>query len=175
MQLRKKYFIQEAVTNYTQGLAVSPGDLGLRSLLHSNRAQAHLKLGNNRKALEDGLAAIKLDGTAVKVSQVPSRFVQHILGHALQCASKSQCKHTTGIQDQPRTIQCARMSPIDVVSWTACCSVAETWLRTGTLCRHTIAQPRLQQPWRTSNKHRPCWRLGSNKRLMPMSCRHSGR
>ena len=66
VQLRKKYFILEAVECYSRGLEVPPESTSLKSMLHSNRAQAHLKLSNNRKALEDSLVAIKLDQSASK-------------------------------------------------------------------------------------------------------------
>ena len=68
MQLRKKFFVLEAVACYTRGLEAEPQDAKLVAVLHSNRAQAHLRLGNNRSALGDGLAAVKHDPTAPKVS-----------------------------------------------------------------------------------------------------------
>ena len=39
----------------------------LLSVLHSNRAQAHLLLENYRRALEDSLAATRLQETNLKV------------------------------------------------------------------------------------------------------------
>ena len=72
VQLRKKFFVLEAVACYTRGLEVQPRSPALLAVLHSNRAQAHLKLGNNRRALEDGMAAVQHDPTATKVLQAHS-------------------------------------------------------------------------------------------------------
>ena len=68
VQLRKKFFVLEAVACYTRGLEARPQAPALLAALHSNRAQAHLRLGNSRKALEDGQAAVQHDPAAAKVS-----------------------------------------------------------------------------------------------------------
>lgn len=75
LQLKKKFFVQQALVKYTEGLKIQ----GLRkghvmSTLLSNRSQAQLRLLNNRSALEDAIAAIELDGTNVKVVRQPHRF-----------------------------------------------------------------------------------------------------
>lgn len=59
---RKKFYFREAITAYSKGLDEHSGDSRVESLLLSNRAHVHLLLGNDRNALEDSLAALKLDG-----------------------------------------------------------------------------------------------------------------
>ncbi len=46
----------------------------LLSILHSNRAQAHLLLENNRNALEDSREAMKLNSANLKVCSRNSAF-----------------------------------------------------------------------------------------------------
>ena len=47
-----------------------PSIRALLSVLHSNRAQANLVLGNHGRMLEDAQAAVRLDAGNVKVSPV---------------------------------------------------------------------------------------------------------
>ena len=65
---RKKFYFREAVTAYTKGLEEHSSDSSIETLIYSNRAQVHLLLGNNRSALEDGLAALKLEDQNQKVT-----------------------------------------------------------------------------------------------------------
>ena len=67
---RKKFYFREAITAYSKGLDEHSGDSRIESLLLSNRAHVHLLLGNDRNALEDSLAALKLDGHNQKVCTV---------------------------------------------------------------------------------------------------------
>jgi hypothetical protein len=67
LQLKKRFFIREAINLYTKGLEMGSNQQRLLSILHSNRSQAHLLLENNRNALEDGLKAIDLDAANLKV------------------------------------------------------------------------------------------------------------
>lgn len=64
---RKKFYFREASIAYTKGLEEHCGKDDIDAVLFSNRAQVNLVLGNNRNALEDGLAAMKLDNTNLKV------------------------------------------------------------------------------------------------------------
>lgn len=66
MQLRKKFYLREALGLYTRGLDLRCCDAALAAALFSNRAQAHLLLGNNRSALDDALTALRADATNVK-------------------------------------------------------------------------------------------------------------
>lgn len=64
---RKKFYFREASIAYTKGLEEHCGNDSIDAVLLSNRAQVHLFLGNDRNALEDSLAAMKLDDTNLKV------------------------------------------------------------------------------------------------------------
>ena len=66
LQLKKKFYLREALGLYTRGLDLKCRDAALASALFSNRAQAHLLLGNNRSALDDALTALRADTTNVK-------------------------------------------------------------------------------------------------------------
>ena len=67
LQLKKKFYLREALNLYTKGLEMGSTLPGLLSVLHSNRAQAHLLLENYRRALEDSLAATGLQESNLKV------------------------------------------------------------------------------------------------------------
>lgn len=68
LQLKKKYFLQQALVKYSEGLKVPGLPQGfVMSTILSNRAQVHLRLMNNRSALEDALSALKADDSNVKV------------------------------------------------------------------------------------------------------------
>lgn len=67
LKLRKKFYFREASIAYTKGLDEQCGSKSIDAILLSNRAQVHLILGNDRNALEDGLAAMKLDDSNLKV------------------------------------------------------------------------------------------------------------
>ncbi|PNH04314.1 Tetratricopeptide repeat protein 4 [Tetrabaena socialis] len=62
----RRTLLRDAVQFYTTGLDVKSGRASLNSVLHANRAQVHLLLGNYRKALEDTTAATALDPSNVK-------------------------------------------------------------------------------------------------------------
>ncbi|BDA47917.1 Tetratricopeptide repeat protein 4 [Coccomyxa sp. Obi] len=66
LQLKKKFYLREAVTLYTKGLEMGSSLPSLLSVLHSNRAQAHLILENFRSALEDSQEATHLDPANLK-------------------------------------------------------------------------------------------------------------
>lgn len=65
---RKKFYFRQATIAYTKGLDACCGNDIINAVLLSNRAQVHLILGNDRNALEDSLAAMKLDDNNVKVA-----------------------------------------------------------------------------------------------------------
>ena len=71
MQLKKKFYLREAVDLYTKGLDMGSALPQLLSLLQSNRAQAHIMLGNWRNALQDSQRAIQLDAHNWKVPLHP--------------------------------------------------------------------------------------------------------
>lgn len=57
---KKKFYIREAIKQYTQGLELpNMKDEDLAATLLSNRAQANLLLGNHRRALEDALWSLR--------------------------------------------------------------------------------------------------------------------
>ncbi len=68
LQLKKKFFLQQAIVKYSEGLNIDNLPRGpVMSTLLSNRAQVHLRLLNHRSALEDAQKAIEVDETNVKV------------------------------------------------------------------------------------------------------------
>ena len=67
LQLKKKFYLREALGLYTRGLDFKCKDAVLVSALFGNRAQAHLLLGNHRSALDDSLTALRADATNAKV------------------------------------------------------------------------------------------------------------
>jgi hypothetical protein len=67
LQTKNKFYVRKAVEAYSKGIALHCADSNLVSVLHSNRAQAHLRLGNYRAALEDAMAASKEDPNNPKV------------------------------------------------------------------------------------------------------------
>lgn len=71
MQLKKKFYLREAVTLYTKGLDMDATLPELLSVLHSNRAQAHAVLSNWRSALQDSQKALQLDAANLKVRPLP--------------------------------------------------------------------------------------------------------
>lgn len=66
LQQKKKFYIHQAVEQYTEGINLSSADFDLNSILYSNRAQANLLLGNNRNAMADGKDAIRYDANNIK-------------------------------------------------------------------------------------------------------------
>ncbi|KAK9806833.1 hypothetical protein WJX72_004164 [[Myrmecia] bisecta] len=60
-QLRKRFYLHEAINLYSKGLEMNCESRALQSILLSNRAHVHLLLCNNRNALEDSKAAISMD------------------------------------------------------------------------------------------------------------------
>ena len=71
VQLKKRFYLREAVDLYTKGLDMGATLPELLSILHSNRAHAHSVLGNWRNALQDSQEAVQLDPGNLKVL-VPS-------------------------------------------------------------------------------------------------------
>ncbi|GLC40844.1 hypothetical protein PLESTB_000016500 [Pleodorina starrii] len=62
----RRTLLRDAVECYGNGLGLHVDNPRLNAVLHANRAHVHLLLGNLRKALEDSLAAKKLDPGNVK-------------------------------------------------------------------------------------------------------------
>jgi hypothetical protein len=58
---RKKFYLRQAVEQYTEGLGVGGTDAGVTSALLSNRAHVNLLLGNFRNAMLDGRDAVRFD------------------------------------------------------------------------------------------------------------------
>ena len=56
-----KVYIRKAVQHYTLALQEPIQNISMKSILHSNRAQAELNLGNFRKALIDSEESIRLN------------------------------------------------------------------------------------------------------------------
>ncbi|KAI8105509.1 hypothetical protein M9434_000094 [Picochlorum sp. BPE23] len=67
MQHRKKFYLRQAIDQYTQGLQVEGiEDRPLKSVVYSNRAHVNLLLGNYRNALLDAKDAILYDERNIK-------------------------------------------------------------------------------------------------------------
>ena len=72
---KKKFYLRRARDEYSKALQAiagltSPEGLRMRALVHSNRAQTSLLLGNNREALTEATIALRLDPGLVKVRPV---------------------------------------------------------------------------------------------------------
>ena len=61
LKQRKKFFLRQAIEQYTEGINLQCSDAKLQSILLSNRAHVNLLLGNFRAALMDGQDAIRFD------------------------------------------------------------------------------------------------------------------
>lgn len=66
MEQRKKFYLRQAIEQYTQGLGVGCEEKTLVSTLYSNRAHVNLLLGNYRNALMDGKDAVRYNPKNVK-------------------------------------------------------------------------------------------------------------
>lgn len=55
-----------AVHFYTEGLQVNCKDIQVNAVLYSNRAAAHLLLGNYQEALDDATVSVQLEPTFIK-------------------------------------------------------------------------------------------------------------
>lgn len=73
MQQRKKFYLRQAIEQYTQGLDLMCADDRLVCALYANRAHVNLLLGNYRRALEDARAALKKDPTFTKAGFAVAR------------------------------------------------------------------------------------------------------
>ena len=88
---KKKFYLRQAIEQYTQGLQVACPDAVLNSVLCSNRAHVNLLLGNFRNAYMDGLAALKHNPDNVKASGCLSRGVgrgRYPAGRALRALAR---------------------------------------------------------------------------------------
>ena len=104
LQLKKKFYLREALNLYTKGLEMGSTLPELLSVLHSNRAQAHLLLENYRRALEDSLAATGLQGTNLKVTQTPCTI------HVHKCKGKLLLIWSLGIRDCTHTLYACKLA-----------------------------------------------------------------
>lgn len=91
LQLKKKFYLREAIGMYTKGLEMGSTLPQLQSVLHSNRAQAHLLLEKYRSALEDSLQAIQLHDTNLKVPDVCWQHACTDLAASISGSSVDQC------------------------------------------------------------------------------------
>lgn len=69
LQQKKKFYLRQAIEQYTLGLELQCSNATLVAQLYGNRAHVSLLLGNYRNALEDARAALKADPTFVKVCE----------------------------------------------------------------------------------------------------------
>lgn len=67
MQQKKKFYLRQAIEQYTEGLNLMCSDANLNAILYANRAHVNLLLGNYRNALEDSMAAVRKNPQFVKV------------------------------------------------------------------------------------------------------------
>ena len=91
LQLKKMFYLREALNLYTKGLEMGSTLPGLLSALHSNRAQAHLLLENYRRALQDSLAATGLQATNLKVPFPCTSDARFSYGSLLELVAFRQC------------------------------------------------------------------------------------
>ncbi|KXZ56097.1 hypothetical protein GPECTOR_2g979 [Gonium pectorale] len=82
----RRTLLREVVECYSKGLGVQAPDTQLTAVLHANRAQAHLLLGNWRRALDDAMAAKRLDPGNIKAVFRGARAASK-LGLWEQCAA----------------------------------------------------------------------------------------
>ena len=97
VQLKKRFYLREAVDLYTKGLDMGATLPELLSILHSNRAHAHSVLGNWRNALQDSQKAVQLDSGNLKVPEAfPLPLTPCPARAALNwpCCSQSRARHT---------------------------------------------------------------------------------
>lgn len=66
MQQRKKFYLRQALEQYTEGINMQSADSILNSVLYSNRAHVNFLLGNYRNALLDGQSAARANPDNVK-------------------------------------------------------------------------------------------------------------
>lgn len=66
VKMGKKYY-KDAVDCYTRAIDQKSMDAMSTSVLYANRAQVHLLLGNNRRALVDAQQALELNKANLKV------------------------------------------------------------------------------------------------------------
>lgn len=66
LEQRKKFFLRQAIEQYTEGLHLQCADAKLHSLLFSNRSHVNLLLGNFGNALLDAKDAIRFDPGNIK-------------------------------------------------------------------------------------------------------------
>ena len=109
VQLKKRFYLREAVDLYTKGLDMGATLPELLSILHSNRAHAHSVLGNWRNALQDSQKAVQLDSGNLKVFLQPSPCSSHCALHMLRCECHASAKARLRIL----------YSNIMLASWTA--------------------------------------------------------
>lgn len=83
LQLKKKFYLREAVNLYTKGLEMDCSMPELLSILLSNRAQAHLLLENYRSALDDSLEAVRINGGNLKVCMVYMLAISYYPVHSI--------------------------------------------------------------------------------------------
>ncbi|KIY95318.1 Tetratricopeptide repeat protein 4 [Monoraphidium neglectum] len=68
IKAKNRFLLREAIGLYGQGLALGSSESEVNVALLNNRAHVHSMLGNWRSALEDALAARKLDPSSVKAA-----------------------------------------------------------------------------------------------------------
>lgn len=66
-KLKKAFYMRESIRQYNTALAEPFDNPSLRSILHSNRAQAESLLGNWGNALRDATTALRFDPDNLKV------------------------------------------------------------------------------------------------------------
>lgn len=63
---KKKYYLRQAIEQYSQGIDIQCNDAELNSILYANRAHVNLLLGNDRNAILDGKDAARYNPQNVK-------------------------------------------------------------------------------------------------------------
>lgn len=67
LEHKKKFYLRQAIEQYSQGLALMCSDADLNSVLYANRAHVNLLLGNFRNALHDAKYSARANPSNVKV------------------------------------------------------------------------------------------------------------
>eukprot|EP00051_Salpingoeca_urceolata_P034063 m.23372 g.23372 ORF g.23372 m.23372 type:complete len:436 (+) comp7152_c0_seq1:237-1544(+) len=156
------YHLRRAVDMYTQGIAeVGCENATIIATLHTNRAAANLMLGNNRKAINDCKASVKLNPQNIKAYWRAAVAFRNISKHdeAIEWCDK-------GLQIDPR---CAELSTQRKASVKAKSALAKQQrMRDREVKKKETAQTKLAD---TIKAHGVVMRAGPNSSTAPEDAR----
>ncbi|KAH7316173.1 hypothetical protein KP509_21G081100 [Ceratopteris richardii] len=106
VKLGKKYY-KDAIDCYSRAIQQKSMDAVNTSILHANRAQVHLLLGNNRHALDDAQQAITLNKANVKAC-----FRGAKAALALGSISEAIELCSLGLKEEPENMELSKLKAI---------------------------------------------------------------